>query len=225
MKKYLVVNKNFFFKKKLKNTKERKFFFITNKKDLNLKKVNKINPNFIFFPHWSWKINSKILKKYNCVGFHSTPLPFGRGGSPIQNMVLKGYKKTKICAFQIVPKLDSGPIYLRANLDLSGDGYFIFNNMYKSIYNMIVKLIRFAPKPKAQKGKITKFKRLSKANSEINKNLSFNNIYNLIRALDMRDKNYLNAYIKLKNIKVSFTEAKLKKNKIIAKAIFKKINF
>jgi len=225
MRKYLIVNKNFFFKKKLKNSKEKKFFFISKKNNLNLKAIKKIKPDIIFFPHWSWKIKKTILTKYNCIGFHSTPLPFGRGGSPIQNMVLRGFKKTKICAFKITSKFDSGSIYLKEDLDLNGDGHVIFEKMYVKIFKMIVSLSNHIPIPKAQKGRIVIFKRLPKENSNLKKNLNLKMIYNLIRVLDTNDKNYLNAYVQLDKVKFSFTKAKFKRNKIEAKVIIEKVNF
>ena len=48
---------------------------------------------------------------------------------------------------------------------------------------------------KIQKGKVTKFKRLSKKNSQIKKKIKLKNLYNLIRVLDMRDEAYENAFI------------------------------
>ena len=36
-----------------------------------------------------------------------------RGGTPIQNMILRGFKKTKICALKMSEKIDQGPIYLK----------------------------------------------------------------------------------------------------------------
>jgi methionyl-tRNA formyltransferase len=74
----------------------------------------------IFFVHWHWKIPPEIHGKYNCIGFHATDLPFGRGGSPIKNLLKLGYKKTKITAFRIVEEMDAGPIYLKKTLSLKG---------------------------------------------------------------------------------------------------------
>ena len=85
-------------------------------------------------------------------------------------MVLKNFKKTQICAFKIDDGLDTGPIYLRNYLSLDGAGHEIFNRMYNEIVKMIKILIKKSPMLKIQKGKVTKFKRLSKKNSEIKKN-------------------------------------------------------
>lgn len=220
MKKFIIVNKNSFFVNKFKNTKYTRFIHIQKKKDLNFKKIKKINPEIIFIPHWSFKIDEKIYKKYNCIGFHSTPLPFGRGGSPIHNMVLKKFKKTQICAFKITDKIDSGPIYVRQNLSLHGNGYEIFLRMYNKIILLISKMIIKLPKPKKQKGRPTNFKRLQK-NSEIKSIYNLNYIYNLIRVLDMRDNSYENAFLKYKNLKISFTNAEMKNNEIYVKSKIK----
>lgn len=225
MKNYLIVNKNNFFKGKLKNTKKKKFYYITKKKDFTINKIKNINPRIIFFPHWSWIVNNKILDKYFCVGFHSTPLPYGRGGSPIHNMILRGFAKTSICAFKIEKKLDSGPVYMRVKLGLKGSGSWIFRNMYKKIIFMIKQLSTKLPKPTSQKGKATYFKRLLEKDGQIKSNYSVKKIYNIIRSLDMKNKNYVSAHFKLGNIRLYFTDAKYKNKKITAKVILKKTNY
>ena len=87
----IACSKNWFVKNKfvrifLKKNKN-KFIIISKKKDLNLSNLNKINPKIIFFPHWSHIVSEKIIIKYNCICFHTSPLPYGRGGSPIQNLI------------------------------------------------------------------------------------------------------------------------------------------
>jgi methionyl-tRNA formyltransferase len=51
-------------------------FEIKTKADLNLELLEKINPRYIFFPHWNWKVDSEIFERYECVVFHTAPLPF-----------------------------------------------------------------------------------------------------------------------------------------------------
>ena len=67
----------------------KKYYFIRKKSDLNMKNLKKINPKYIFFPHWSHKVPQIILDNFECVCFHTAPLPYGRGGSPIQNLIQK----------------------------------------------------------------------------------------------------------------------------------------
>ena len=73
-KKWFLKNKKF-----LKFIKKRKIITISDKKKLNIKNLIKIKPDIIFFPHWSFKVNKNIIKKFNCICFHAAPLPYGRG--------------------------------------------------------------------------------------------------------------------------------------------------
>jgi len=72
---------------------------ISTKKQLNSRKLDNVSPRFIFFPHWNWKVPKTIYEKYECIAFHTAPLPYGRGGSPIQNLILNGFKSAPVCAF------------------------------------------------------------------------------------------------------------------------------
>lgn len=107
------------FKKLVKKFPNFKFFLITKKEDLTLKTIQKINPKYIFFPHWSFVIPKEIYENYECVVFHMSDLPFGRGGSPLQNLILQGIKKTKISALCVNENIDSGDIYFKYDLDIS----------------------------------------------------------------------------------------------------------
>ncbi|MFW6030249.1 MAG: methionyl-tRNA formyltransferase, partial [Halanaerobiales bacterium] len=40
---------------------------ITDKENLNLKNIEDFNPDYIFFPHWSWIIPEEIYSNYNCI--------------------------------------------------------------------------------------------------------------------------------------------------------------
>ena len=89
---YVIANsKNWFdISEKSKKFNELSFFHIKTKEELNLEYLSKIKPKYIFFPHWSWKVNKEIFENYECIAFHTAPLPYGRGGSPIQNLIIRG---------------------------------------------------------------------------------------------------------------------------------------
>ncbi len=217
MKKILIVNKNLFFKNKLKNSKKFKYIFITTKKKLTLKNVHKISPNLIFFPHWSFLVDKKILENYECVGFHSSPLPYGRGGSPIQNMVLRGHKKTKVCCFKLSPKLDEGKIYFDNNLSLSGTANEIFDRLYILIIKMIKKFLKKKYTPILQSGRVYHFKRRTKKDSLLEKNLNLLKLYDKIRILDYNQKNFPKAFIRHGKFKIIFYDPVIKRKKLFAK--------
>ena len=81
--------------------KSKNWFLVTDAKKLTIRYVKSIKPKYIFFPHWSKRVDSKIINNYECVCFHETDLPYGRGGSPVQNLIIRNHKKTKITARQI----------------------------------------------------------------------------------------------------------------------------
>lgn len=62
---------------------------ITSKADLTKSLLDEFKPDYIFFPHWSWLVPEDIFKTYECIGFHLGDLPYGRGGSPLQNHIIK----------------------------------------------------------------------------------------------------------------------------------------
>ena len=106
---------------------------VTEKDELTEKMVEEFSPNYIFFPHWSYYIPESIYEKYECVVFHMTDLPFGRGGSPLQNLIVRGIKTTKISAIKVVDGLDAGPIYLKENLELYGTAQEIYDQCGKNM--------------------------------------------------------------------------------------------
>ena len=122
--------------------KSKNIKLITRKKKLNLSYLNKLNPSIIFFPHWSYKVNQEIIKKYKCVCFHTAPLPYGRGGTPIQNLILKNFKKSPVCALKMTNEYDAGPIYQKRIVSLSGTLDQIFERISLKILDMIRILIK-----------------------------------------------------------------------------------
>ena len=77
---------------KLNKRKDRNWIKISEKKDLNFDIVSKINPKNNFIAHWSHFISPDIFTNYECILFHMTDLPYGRGGSPLQNLIVRGHK-------------------------------------------------------------------------------------------------------------------------------------
>jgi methionyl-tRNA formyltransferase len=218
MNRYIIASVTDYFKDKIK---KKNFYFINKKKKLNLKNIKKINPRIIFFPHWNWKIKDSILNRYLCIGFHSTPLPYGRGGSPIQNMIVRGYKFSTVCAIKLENKLDSGPIYLKKNFKLSGRAEIIFKKIYKIVFSMIIILIKKVPKPKMQLGKSYYFNRRKPGESNIGTLNSLSKVYDYIRMLDANVKNFPLAFVSTSNLNIQFKYAKKEKKFVIAKAIIR----
>ena len=125
-----------------------RWHFISMPSQLNRKKIEKINPQYIFFLHWSWIIPSDIYENFNCVVFHMTDLPFGRGGTPLQNLLARGIYTTKISAIRVVGALDAGPVYLKASFSLKeGSAGVLYKKASEIAARMIREIVRTHPEP------------------------------------------------------------------------------
>lgn len=196
-----------FFKKNLDKLKGN-WILITKPSNLTAQKLKKINVKNIYFIHWSNIVPKEIYEKYNCISFHMTDLPYGRGGSPLQNLILRKKKNTKISAFRMNNNIDGGPIYLKKKLDLSGSAQKIFIRAAKVTLGMIkqIEKNKFIPKP--QKISKISFKRLSKKDNllDLNKIKNLDDLYDRIRMVDAPD--YPDAYIETNNFIFNFYNIK-----------------
>lgn len=199
--------------------KKYNLILFTSPEELTIQNISKYNPSYIFFPHWSWKINEDIFLNYKCIIFHETDLPFGRGGSPLQNLIIRKIYTTKISAIQCTKEIDEGDIYIQETIDISkGDIESIFRKISKIIFfNIIPKLIKNDYIPSRQIGEVTTFKRRTPEDSNLlnYKCMSINCLYDFIRMVD--SKEYPKAFIKIHNFKIEFSKVDLKKNKLIGR--------
>ena len=195
-----------------KINKKYEMILLDDPKKLSYNYVKKINPTYIFFPDWSWMIPNDIVNNYTCVCFHESNLPQFRGGSPLQNQIIKGVKNSKTTAFIMNEKLDEGEILLKEKLLLEGSIDEIFSRMIENDYNMILKIIQGKYKKYKQKGKSSVYKRRTPEQSEL-KHLNYSKkyIFNFIRMLG---DPYPNAFIKIGKNKITFKSVKLVGNKL-----------
>jgi len=207
-----------YFKLKEQFKSNYKFHLITNKDELTQELVKDLNPKYIFFPHWSWIIPKNIYNNFECIVFHMTDLPFGRGGSPLQNLILRGIYDTKISAIKVKKELDTGDIYMKEDFNISnGSAKEIYINISNLIFaKMIPNILENTLVPTKQLGKIVNFKRRTPQNSDIQtlKDCNSTRIYDFIRMLDAQG--YPNAYLGLNDkLKITFNNIVKKDGKII----------
>ena len=185
------------------------FFLVTEKEKLTKNIFDEINPEYVFFPHWSWIIPTEIFKNFRCVVFHMTDLPFGRGGSPLQNLIVRGIYETKISAIAVDEGIDTGAIYFKEPIDISeGNADEILARVSEVIFKkMIPKFIGKNPNPVEQEGAVEVFKRRKPSDSEIPDGLSQRQLYDFIRMLD--GEGYPTAYRDIGGLRIFFRNAKL----------------
>lgn len=189
---------------------------ITREEDLSLTNLSELNPSHVFFPHWSWKIPQEIIESYKPIIFHTAPLPHGRGGSPIQNLILSGYKKSPVWALFATEKFDEGPLITSRDISLEGNLSDIFIRLKAVVIEMILEICESSISSKEQEGEVQIFKRLTIADNLIPKDVDIGSVYDRIRMVDA--PGYPNAYIYYGNLKIEFENAKFKDSNVITTA-------
>ena len=189
-------------------------YLLSSPKKLTINYLKRKKPEIIFFPDWSWIIPNEIISNYKCICFHESNLPKFRGGSPIQNQIIRGVTKTKTTAFIMNEKIDAGDIILQKNLSLEGSIQEIFSRMAENDYSLILKIINGKYRRKKQSGKPTSYSRRKPKDSELKSlNHSKNYLYNFIRMLE---DPYPNAFIRIGKQKLIFKKAIYNNKKLSA---------
>lgn len=184
---------------------------------LTIKRLHEINPRYIFFPHWSEKVSREITEQYECVCFHETDLPYGRGGSPIQNLIQRGHKETVITALKMTDIVDAVPVYMKRQLSLQGLAEEIYLRAANLVAEMISEIVTNEPKPVSQEGEVVFFERRKPAQGQISEDIaSLEHLFDLIRMLDA--DGYPHAYLDIGKFRIQFRRPALRTGHIEADA-------
>jgi methionyl-tRNA formyltransferase len=199
----------------------KQYFLIDDPDNLTFEKLSELKPRYVFFPHWSSIIPDQIYQNFECVIFHMTDVPFGRGGSPLQNLISRGLYQTKICALKCQKELDSGPVYLKTDFSLEkGSAQELFSQASVCVFEMLEKIVLTRPEPVEQQGDVVYFKRRTPQMSELTPAMEVHEIYDQIRMLDAQD--YPRAFIPYGDYILSFEQAQLHGGSVTATVTFKK---
>lgn len=195
------------------------WFFVESPEELN-NIVKEIKPRYIFFPHWRWILPKTIYKSFECICFHMTDLPYGRGGSPLQNLIIRGQKSTKLTAFKIKKELDAGPIYAKVTLTLEGSAEQIYMRSSQMMWGIIKEIIMTNPEPVPQLGEVVNFSRRKPKDSLLSLEIDYEELYDFIRMLDAPE--YPKAYIDVSDYRLEFENAIFEDDALSAKVNFYK---
>lgn len=188
---------------------------IIDQEKLNFGDLAELEPQWVFFPHWSWIIPKEIHSRYKCVIFHMTDLPYGRGGSPLQNLIVRGHKNTKLTAIKCVAELDAGPVYSKVPLSLDGTAEEILQRAAGLMEDLIVEIVENDPTPVPQTGEIVEFKRRRPEDGNIESLVSLEQSYDYIRMLDA--ESYPHAFLQTPHLRYEFSQAHLEGDYVEAK--------
>jgi methionyl-tRNA formyltransferase len=166
--------------------------------------VAAIDPQWIFVPHWSHVIPETIWGRWPTVIFHMTDLPYGRGGSPLQNLIQRGHTSTMVTALRCGDGLDAGDIYFKQPLSLHGTAEEIFLRADALIEPMIEYIVQENPLAVPQLGQPVLFSRRKPAQSDLAlcPEASMSAWYDQIRMLDA--DGYPHAFLEIHGMRLEF---------------------
>ena len=194
---------------------KRRCFLVQKKEELTVPWLESINPEYIFFLHWSWILPETIWGHYESIIFHMTDLPYGRGGSPLQNLISRGHTDTVITALRCTGGIDDGPIYLKEPLSLNGSAEEIFLRAIPIMTRMLTRIITEKIIPTPQEGEVVRFTRRTPSQSNIEGRTTLKELYDLIRMLDA--DSYPKAFLNSGPFHLKFSKASFEDEAIEAK--------
>ena len=145
-----------------------------------------------------------------------TDVPYGRGGSPLQNLIARGHKETKLTALRMIAEFDAGPVYMKHPFSLEGgNAEEIFIRASRLSCILARDIARDEPTPEAQIGEVSIFKRRNPSQSALPRDVdSLEKIHDHIRMLDC--EGYPHAYIDFGKFRLTFRRSSLRGGSIEA---------
>lgn len=189
-------------------------FRIRRRDDLCSETLDAFAPSHVFLPHWSWKIPEAVFAHHECVVFHMTDLPFGRGGSPLQNLIVRGIEQTRLSALRCGEELDAGPVYLKRDLSTLGTAEEVFLRAAGLMEEMIVVIASGAVRPTAQVGEVVVFTRRTPGQGDLRHVASLADAHDMIRMLDA--EGYPHAFIEADGLRFEFTRTSARPDHLLA---------
>jgi len=145
-----------------------------------------------------------------------TDVPYGRGGSPLQNLMARGHDETVLSAIRMTNNLDAGPVYLKQPLQLDGTAEEIYRRAGLQSVNMMIEIINSESEPVPQVGEVTMFERRTPDQSQLSASTTdLRDLDIFIRMLDA--DGYPVAFLRHGNLMFEFRNSSLQGNRIVAK--------
>ena len=188
--------------------------YVGGREELSPEKVRELSPRYIFFLHWSWRVPPEIFAEAECVCFHMTDVPYGRGGSPLQNLILRGHRDTRLTALKMTSVLDAGPVYLKRDLSLEGNAEEIYLRACVLSAEMAMQIAQDELRPSPQTGEAVNFNRRNPEESRITKIDSLQQLHDFIRMLDA--EGYPRAFLSHAGYRLEFSRSALYEGRVVA---------
>lgn len=176
------------------------------------------NAKYVFVGRWPKIIPDHVLNSGpTFIGFHTSNLPEGRGGSPIQNQILENVISSKVNAIRIDPNasLDSGPVYASRPITLQGTADDIWSTIAELIPDMINEIIENNQILPVNQGDrvFNVYKRRKNNCIEEVASKEIDKVFRFIQMLD--GEGYPRAFVDVGNYRIEFDRASMKNGQSI----------
>lgn len=147
---------------------DHEFLMFRSRTAFSEKQLRAFSPDHALFYGWSWRVPAGLVRDVPCIMLHPAPLPRYRGGSPLQNQIIRGETESVLTLFLMDEGLDSGPILASKPFSLSGELEDIFDRITRCGIELTLNLLREGLHPRPQRHEeATCFPRRTPAQSEI----------------------------------------------------------
>ncbi len=192
--------------------------YIEENDELAPENLFRINPKFVFFAYWSYKIPKGICENFDCVVFTVDDVPFGE--SSFSNLIQSDAKQIKISAIGNFGRASASE-YAVKYLDISrGDESQICKRTEKIIAKIINELIAGIDAAGQKSGPKSKKERKKEPQSNLDEIMNVGQIFESIKACEESGKR---AFLQNGNIKFEFNSAKMKDGKLTAKVEIREV--
>ncbi|MBI2748495.1 methionyl-tRNA formyltransferase [Acidovorax sp. HMWF018] len=195
---------------------------VRSRDELTIERLEAFGADYVFFPHWSWRIPASVFERFECVIFHMTDVPFGRGGSPLQNLVIRGIENTVLTALRCSQEVDAGPVYLKLPLSTLGTAEEVFIRASFLMLPMMIRIVDERIEPYAQSGEPTFFRRRTPEQGNLQSMSSLTDLHDFIRMLDA--DGYPHAFLDVGVFRLRFRRSSLSPNSVKADVVFTYLN-
>ena len=116
----------------------------------SLYSLNLDTVSYIFFFHWPDIVSSRVYENCECVVVHTSNLPHGKGGSPLQNQIIDRVVQTKVNLLKMTKEIDGGDIYCSSSITLQGSLYDVWMSIATVTEGLILDVLTTPPSPQRQ---------------------------------------------------------------------------
>lgn len=154
--------------KSLQSATSYEFLVQSSLEDYSEREIAEFQPDFVLFYGWSEIISSELIERFICLMLHPSPLPKYRGGSPIQNQIIRNEVDSAVTIFRMDAGIDTGPIAKQSYLSLEGSIDEIFDRIERVGFSLTLEMLVDEPVFTEQEHEsATQYRRRKPSDSEI----------------------------------------------------------